>query len=255
MPEDLDGRIKAYYKLKQKYEDKIQRQKMRVLRDPSLTVREKRERVRLIKKQCVNCKKEGGTIFSTSDHTLRAVCGNRGAPCDLNIEISRGEFADVRNVRKTFEEELEKGKVDIIRTKLDLLFNYADEATSLERFNRLKEEISQYSKPIEILTESYLTVVNNVKNQQTIQDLDAQLFTLTEELGSLVERFRTAPQPGLVTDMVELYITRISPLVSRRRELQYAEVDVVRDSDDSLRLVEEPYTLGNLLINLDALGA
>lgn len=255
MPEDLDGRIKAYYKLKQKYEDKIQRQKMRVMRDANLTVKEKRERVRLIKKQCVNCKKEGGTVFSASDHKLRAVCGNRADPCDLNIEINRGEFADVRNVRRTFEEELEKGKVDIIRTKLDLLFNYADEATSLERFNKLKEQISQYSKPIEILTESYLSVVNNVKNQQTIQDLDAQLFVLTEELGSLVEKFRAAPQPGLVTDMVELYITKISPLVSRRRELQYAEVDVVRDADDSLRLVEEPYTLRDLLINLDALAA
>jgi len=255
MPEDLDGRIKAYYKLKQKYEDKIQRQKMRVLRDPSMTVKEKRGRVRLIKKQCISCKKEGGTIFSTSDRTLRAVCGNRDNPCDLNIEINRGEFADVRNVRKTFEEELEKGKVDIIRTKLDLLFNYADEATSLDKFNKLKEGISQYSKPIEILTDSYLSVVNNVKNHQNIQDLDAQLFTLTEELGSLVERFRTAPQPGLVSDMVELYITKISPLVSRRRELQYTEVDVVRDSDDSLRLVEEPYTLENLLINLDALEA
>lgn len=255
MPDDLDGRIKAYYKLKQKYEDKIQRQKMRILRDSSMTVKEKRGRVRLIKRQCVNCKKEGGTIFSTSDRRLRAVCGNRGNPCDLNIEINRGEFADVRNVRKTLEEELEKGKVDIIRTKLDLLFNYADEATSLDRFNRLKEGISQYSKPIDILTDSYLSAVNNVKNQQTIQDLDAKLFILTEELESLVDIFRTTPQPGLVTDMVELYITKIRHLVSRRRELLYTEVDVVRDSDDSLRLVEEPYTLENLLINLDSLEA
>lgn len=255
MSDDLNSRIKAYYKLKQKYEDKIQRQKMRILRDPSMTVKEKRERVRLIKKQCINCKKEGGTVFSTSDRTLRAVCGNRGNPCDLNIEINRGEFADIRNVRKTFEKELEKGKVDIIRTKLNLLFNYVDETTSLDRFNKLKEEISQYSKPIEILTDSYLSVVNDVKNQQTIQDLDAQLFILTEELGSLVERFRTTPQPGLVTDMVELYITKITPLVSRRRALQYAEVGVVKDSDDSLRLIEEPYTMENLLINLDTLEA
>lgn len=255
MPEDLDSRIKTYYKFKQKYEDKLQRQKMRVLRDSSLTVKEKRERVRLIKKQCINCKKEGGTVFSTSDHILRAVCGNRSNPCNLNMEINRGEFADVRNVRRTFEEELNKGKVNIIRTKLDLLFNYADEATSLERFNKLKEEISQYSKPIEILTNSYLSVTNNVKNQQTIKELDAQLFILTEELGSLVEQFRTIPQPGLVTDMVELYITKISPLVARRRELQYAEVDVVKDFDDSLRLVEEPYTLENLLINLDTMKA
>jgi hypothetical protein len=252
MPEDLDDRIKAYYKLKQKYEDKIHRQKMRLLRDPNLTVREKRERVRLIKKQCVNCKKEGGTVFSTSDHKLQAVCGNRADPCDLNIEINRGEFADVRNVRRALQKDLEKGKVDIIRTKLDLLFNYADEATSLDRFNRLKEEISQYSKPIEILTESYLSIVNNVKNQQTVQDLDAQLFILTEQLEELIRRFRATPQPGLVTDMVELYITKITPLVSRRRNLLYAEVGVVRGSDDTLRLVEEPYTLGNLLINLDA---
>ena len=111
--------------------------------------------------------------------------------------------------------------------------------------------MSQYSKPLEELTKSYLSIVNNVKNQQTIQDLDAKLFVLTEELGSLVERFHGTPEPGLITDMVELYITKISPLVARRRELQYAETDIVRSFDDTLHLVEEPYTLESLLINLD----
>ena len=83
MSEDLDGRIKAYYKLKQKYDDKVQRQKMRILRDTNLTVGEKRARVRLIKKQCVNCKKEGGTVFTTSERILRAVCGNRTNPAKI----------------------------------------------------------------------------------------------------------------------------------------------------------------------------
>ena len=251
MADSLDAKITAYYKLKQKYEDKIQRQKMRILRDPALSIREKRARVRLIKKQCIHCKKDGGTEFSTTNNVLRATCGNRANPCDLNVEVQRGEFADIRTVKAKFKEELENGKTKVIRTKLDLLFNYLDETSSLARFQRQREELAQYSKPLEILTMRYLNIVNNVADKKEIEELDAQLFILTEELNGLASRFYEDPQPGLVADMVELYISRLVPLVTKIRELRYKHVGVIKDSSDTRRLIEDPYTLEDLLINID----
>lgn len=253
MAEDLNTKVTAYYKLKQKYDDKIQRQKMRILRDPALSVKEKRARVRLIKKQCINCKKDGGMEFSSSDNMLRATCGNKTDPCDLNIAIRRGDFADIRTLKATFKEEIENGKASIIRTKLDLLFNYLDEASSLEKFQKQREELAQYSKPLELLSARYLDIVNNVANQREIEGLDAQLFILTEELDTLVSRFHDDPQPALVGDMVELYISRLLPIVTKIRELKYSKVGISKTDGDTIRLVEEPYTLEDLLVNLDTI--
>ena len=36
----------------------------------------------------MNCKKEGGTIFSNKDGILKAVCGRKDDKCNLDIEIN-----------------------------------------------------------------------------------------------------------------------------------------------------------------------
>ena len=41
-----------------------------------------------MKKKCVNCNKDGGTIFTIGD-SLIAKCGNKEQPCDLNINFER----------------------------------------------------------------------------------------------------------------------------------------------------------------------
>lgn len=249
--EDLDTRIKAYYKLKQKYDDNIKRQKMRIIRDTNLSIREKRARVRLIKNQCVKCKKEGGTIFTVKDRILRATCGNTTNPCDLDININRGDFQDIREVLASFKDKLEDHKEDIIRTKLDLLFNYVDESKSLERFNKLKKHLEQYSKPIDILTDSYLSIINNTKNKESIEDIDKNLFLLTEEIKLLANKFE---DKDVIKDMVEIYISKITPLVKKRQELKYSKIGIKKEesqTEEIFRLIEEPYTLGDLLIDLD----
>ena len=250
MDENLEKKIQEYYKLKQKYEDKIVRQKLRILRDDKFTVREKRQRVRLIKKQCVSCKKDGGTEFSRDNHVLRATCGNSTEPCDLNIEINRGDFEDIRIVKQGWMRQANKDKTEIIKTKLDLLFNYVNESQSLERFEKLRTKLRQYTKPLDIVNSSYLSIVNNVSNQKDIEALEADLFVINEELDGLAEQFRSDPQPGLVRDMVEIYMSRIDPVVTKLRRLKYEKSYIEKLGDDSFRLVEEPYTLENLLINL-----
>merc|ERR1712196_700857 len=110
----------------------IQKQKNKIMRNPELSLKDKREHIKLLKKTCINCKKNGGTIFSKEDHILKAVCGNLENPCKLNISIFTGDYEDIRVAKKIFVKEIENIKTRIIRIKLDLLFNYVDETTSIK---------------------------------------------------------------------------------------------------------------------------
>ena len=52
---DISEAISNYYKLKHTYEEKLNRQKIRILRNPSLSNREKRQKFQQMKKFCVKC--------------------------------------------------------------------------------------------------------------------------------------------------------------------------------------------------------
>ena len=84
MNEELIKAITDYYKLKQQYEDKINRQKNRIIKNETLTILQKRKKIKKLVPVCLNCNKPGGTIFSNNKGVLLAVCGS-STPCELNI--------------------------------------------------------------------------------------------------------------------------------------------------------------------------
>ena len=49
MSSELNEQLEAYYKLKHKYEDKIQRLKLKIIRNESLTIKDKRRKVKQLK--------------------------------------------------------------------------------------------------------------------------------------------------------------------------------------------------------------
>ena len=249
---DKDAReFLDYYRLKQKYEDKFQRQKMKILRDDALSNKEKRQRIRLIPRHCVHCKKEGGTLFSSDKGVLRAICGNKSESCDLNLEIQRGDYEDMREIKRLFLEDINLTKSSIIQTKLNLLFNYDDEATALKAFNSLRKNLNQYSKPYEIVQNSYLSIVNNLPKLPEIAAREGELFVLKEELKNLIAQYYDNPQLALVRDMTELYIEKIQPLVTCLRTLKYQVNEIEKKNTDVVKLVQEPYSLDSLFINLE----
>ena len=246
-----DEQIADYYKLKQKYNDKLKRLKMRIIRDPNLSTGEKRARVRRIKQECVGCKRNGGTVFAVDGRELVATCGRSADPCDLNIRIPRGRYVDIRSVLARYERRLEERRVDVIRTKLDLLFGSIDESSALEQFESLKEGMSEQVRSVDLLTDVYLGIVNNVENEPAIRDVDADLFVVKEELRRLVVEYKDSGRDSILRDIVDLYSTRLLPAAQKLRALKYSESSVTRSSSGDVTLNEEPFTLSRLLINLD----
>lgn len=243
--------IKEYYTLKKNYDLEINRKRKPIIRDTSLSILEKKKRISKIQKKCINCKKQGGTIFSNKDSILRAVCGNTESPCNLNIEINRGKFKDLRDVYYFFEQESETTKKKIIENKLDLLFNYKSEEEVIKEFNDLKTSYNDIASVKLILKSTYISIITNLENKDKLKLALDTLFQQKEELKGLAKEFDETEQISYIKEMVEKYTTMIQPLVQNIRDLKYKNQQIECNDktlipcyeQSSYSLIQEPYTL------------
>ena len=65
---ELLDAIDDYYKLKHKYEKKNTEDKLKIIKNPMLSTKEKIQAFQKVKKLCIKCKQSGGTIFTNSDN-------------------------------------------------------------------------------------------------------------------------------------------------------------------------------------------
>jgi hypothetical protein len=110
LPSATDA-INEFYKLKEKFESEINKNKKTIINNSTLSNREKRSEFLKLMPKCVNCKRPSkkGTIFSITYHpsddkiaehrVFKAICGNLADPCNLNIEVNIG-------IKQSISEEL-----------------------------------------------------------------------------------------------------------------------------------------------------
>ena len=139
--------MKHYYKLKQQYDNILQKQKLKIINNETLSKKEKRDRFIRIQRKCINCKKSGGTIFTNINDRLKAICGST-EPCNLNIELFKSKFTDSREELRLYLSDLDKNKTIIIMTKLDFLFGYKSEEETLSDFNARRLDIAKFTDKI-----------------------------------------------------------------------------------------------------------
>ena len=131
-------KLNEYYKLKHEYETKKMSQKNSILKDTTLNMKRKQDKYKRMKVNCINCGRNVGTIFENNSGILSAVCGDKLAPCKLDIKIDRGKFLSLENLIDVFQNGVDEMKEKIISTKLDLLFGYEPESAVLKKFGKLK---------------------------------------------------------------------------------------------------------------------
>ena len=242
--------ISNYYKLKFQYESKIQDFKRKILGNTSLTKKERRSRFSKFVFKCINCKRNGGSIFSNKNRTLKAVCG-ASPPCKLNIEIEHGEYTSRENAVKILSENFEKIKTSIIRTKLDLLFNYIDESSAVKNFEEKKKELNEAGEMYNFFLTDTLLITDNPTKFNNIETSTTRLYLHIQELQILMKDFNTEQKEELINDAVELYKSKILPTADRIRNLKYAYNAVEYDEkNNTYHLIQNPYTIVQLEKNI-----
>ena len=251
--------ITRYYELKQKYQTRINNRKNTIKKNEELTLKEKRAQYKKIVPKCINCDKAGGTLFEEKNGMLKAVCASSN-PCDLNINIKRVCYNDMRNLTLEYDKTSENLKMRIIMTKLDYLFglNNSKEDT-VDKFNELKKELSELSESQIITTKNYGDIISGINRDPLLSDAEVELLNEVDELKHLYKDYKdngsqaygsqaygsqAYASQAYLTEMIEKYITKILPLSETIRKLKYGYYEIEHDEDGIVAtLVANPYRL------------
>lgn len=248
--ENLEA-INSFYDLKNKYESKLSQEKKKIILNTQLSKKEKRDRFLRIKRKCINCKKEGGTVFSTNNKLLKAVCGAAN-PCKLDIEIQVARYMDGRAIIDILKGQYDSLKQIIIETKLNLLFNYITEDAAVDSFDKHREELQETSETYKALLIEYLLVTNNPTKAVKLMEEEIKVFNYIEEYKNLIKQYDDENKDDYLTEALELYHLKIIPSLETIRSLKFSHNSVEKDGNvefafddykDTYELIQTPYTI------------
>lgn len=235
--------ITHYYELKQKYQEKINNKKNKILKDNKLTIKEKRAQYKRIVPKCVNCNKSGGTLFEEKNGILKAVCNSK-TPCNLNINIKRIRYNNMRELEIENNKVIENLKMRIIMTKLDYLFGINNSKDDIiDKFNELKDKLASVTEKQLVINKNYGDIISGINRDPLLNDGNADLAIEIDDLKKIYQQYSAAnrPVPAYLTEMIEKYITKILPLSETIRKLKYSYYEVEKEVIGMIDIVTPLY--------------
>ena len=248
VPSKYLDELNTYFRLKQKYEKKLDDEKQSIIKNRDLTPREKRQKYQQYRVRCVNCRQTGGTIFSQKGNVYSAVCGNTTKPCNLKINIVRQERQLLPELIQKYSQELEEIKKRIMKAKLDYIFEYDTEETSVQTFNALKKTLGETT---DRYNELYINYINMITNNENIDEIKSTIEKREEiilELKSRIQLYNNTGNVHYVVEATELYLRDIERLNKTLQNLQWSQYDV-ESVDDKHYLIREKLTRTDMEID------
>ncbi len=239
-----------YYELKSEYDMSKKKGISQIMKMPKLSRQERIKRARQFVPKCVNCKRNGGTHFERKrDAVLVAYCGVATTPCNLRIEIRLGDNADQMETIQYFENEAQKIKDDIVKLKLDTLFNYVSEDVSVKTFTELSnklndpiiaKQLTEYKQFFE--QQQY----NPEKNHLIKETMDGVYNKMADVRRIMIEYRKYGSNPSLMGDIGELLV-EIDTDIKMIRRLKYPIMEMVAGEKNEQLLKQKMYEMTSFI--------
>jgi hypothetical protein len=248
-----------YYKLKNMYEEQINKLKHKIIMNPSLSIKEKKQEFKELKPKCINCKRPVGSIFSNkynnekSFRELRATCGSISDPCNFKILIEVPETINVLDNIIDLEKELQVEKNNIIENKNKLLFGYLNTEESLEKFDKMKTDVEDSTSFLEYFLNKYNEVVDNKEINEEIKKLKEEVFNnYIISIKNSINEFDKTHNTKFILDAVDIYVNTLTPKLKELMDLKYKYNAVEFNADtNTFHLIQKKYTIKDMEYNLD----
>jgi hypothetical protein len=243
--------LDQYYRYKDKYESNLKKDKTQIIKLEGLSWREKRAEYMKLKPKCINCRRPVGSIFSTKNQEdgrhLIALCGDRKQPCPFNININLGLVQNIQEDLHNDENTLDEYKREVIIDKNDLLFGYISAEEVVGRFDKLKEQVTEFTKVYEFTLQTYLNVVDNPVKKAELEKLQLEFYNNLDNFNLMIKQYNSTQNTQLIIDAVELYTNTMQPRATEIMNKKYAYNGVEYNEDDNtFHLIQLSITNENL---------
>ena len=242
--------LNVYYSLKSQYEDALKKEKNKILKNKDLSKREKQKEFKKLKPKCLNCKRAVGTVFSSAydekedGRKLRAYCGDKSSPCDLNVDINVGKIILLEEFLEIDQKDISNLKIEIIKDKNDLIFGYITTEQALESFNTQKENLTNYTTSYELGLEKLVNIVNNKEKNEELNKLEKDIY---ENIFHIRDTLKKKTTRETIRDVVFYQVNELLPKVEKLRneKYSYCEIEFSEDSND-IHLIEKEVSVDQI---------
>ncbi len=258
---DINEAINNYFKLKTKFEEDFKKMKEKIINNPDLSKKEKRNEFLKLKPKCINCKKPSklGTIFTTSylpktedseaERVYKAKCGNMADPCSLNIELIFGGKITLDETMRIVRDEINDVKRQIIDDKNKLLFGLITSETVLENFEKDNNTINHLTSLYQDCVATYNETIDNPEKKKDLDQSITTAYGIIDQIKKYMAIYKRTNNKKYANDVANLYVKTLAPLLEKIRSLKYNENIVYKDeSTKTYRLIQNKTTLNDLLV-------
>jgi hypothetical protein len=233
--------IRDFYILKKRYEKYKESTKKKIIESDNL-IDVKKRLLAKTKFKCINCKNEGGTIFEINNTNLKAFCGNKVTPCDLNINISKKKFTNLKDDLLTIEDNINIKKKEIILSKLNYIFKYIEEDKAVENFEKIKSELTELQREHNKLFEKYVNIYDNENIKINLEELLVQQHTHIIEFKDILDLYYNTKENKYLNNAISYYITNIISIDEKILNKNYKYNAIEKDPDNDYKyLIQENY--------------
>jgi len=231
--------INEFYRLKDKYESSYYEKYVKPIIRSNKSKREKRvEYSKLPKHECINCKRNVGTIFRININkqeflrVFKAKCGDVYEPCPLNIEINCSFREQMDDFIKEGLTDIEAIKLNIIKEKNNSLFFNKD---VVNEFNKLTEELKAQTENTGYVIETNILRNNNPEKaillRQTIDEFGKGFILPFKQM---VKEFDETNNELILNQAVNFYINEMTPKLKEIQQLKYNVSIIEYDEDNNI---------------------
>lgn len=256
--------INEYYRLKNKYETTYYEKYVKPIVQNKKSKREKRvDFSRLPKHECINCKRNVGTIFNISqnEELIRkfiAKCGDLSDPCPLNIQIDYGFREQIDIIINSGLKQIENIKLQIIKEKNTALFFNGN---VVDIFNILTENLKKEAENTGFLIETNILKNNNPEKQlllkKTIDEFGKGYIL---QFKQMIIEFMEKNDELKLDEAVKFYINEMIPKLKEIQDAKYnisdVEYDEVYNEGGSIKsvykLIQLPQSLENTEFSIES---
>jgi len=224
--------IVKYFKLKSSYEKEMKKKIAAIKQRTKYNVQRRRMLLASFRGNCIICKRNVGSIFEKKNNYYIALCGDIGkSPCRLNINIFNGVYYNFFDDMHYFKEYTEKSVEEIIKQKMDILFNYTDETRVSKKFEETLKKYTDYNDGYMILYDKYKEIYENPAKRELIRIKNERINDIMSEInGSIVEYRKTPTNTELLREAIQRQQTDLVKELVELRKLKYEEMYVICNS-------------------------
>jgi hypothetical protein len=212
--EYLDS-LRKYFTMKTKYDNTLLAMK-KIAKDKKRTLKSL--------PPCIGCSRAVGMVFSGKDQKYAVYCGDSIKPCDWKLVIYRGDHYSFVDTLMEMRDNLEETKQNIIRQKMDTLFEYITEQKSASLFKNQLSFLTTNTEMVEKYHQDYLRIYFSEEKREIMELKKKNIQQLLLELQEhLVE--------GDMEEIVRIQHERIQPIAKYIQSLQYPLMEMNFEKD------------------------